>query len=378
MNVLNGYGVRQLWTKTVAVWATWTSCSIVANAANPSAEFDLGYTVECRDVTPQEFAQSHPTEKMLEANLRISVRLSRGDEQDVEQLSFEVANPTECLRIVDFLPRTRLESDAGDGIEVTKTTETVHTLGVSGGSGVSISANSGKSHGSLGAQFAPSANATANTTHRDELKETSKRIPPGKVVVVSGTMHNEHGVFFKFKHSSTESFEGEKAVSFRFLVPADWRGDWMVVSAKALSTTKRSWFFKAAEPCGETKAIVGLYLAGAAAAERAAVEAAQAQQLYLGTQDGKKNANPVITQLSLTASSWRTAGPRKAVAPSRTAQATTCRKLRFIGLIGASGARIASGLASEDAALELWKDALHRLAYSATPAARSPRPIQLR
>jgi hypothetical protein len=117
MNLLNGYEARKLWTKTVVVWATWTSCFIVANAANPSAEFDLGYTLECRDVTPREFAQSHPAEKVLETGLRISVRLSRGDEQDVEQLTFEIANPTECLRVVDFLPRTRLESDAGDGIE---------------------------------------------------------------------------------------------------------------------------------------------------------------------------------------------------------------------------------------------------------------------
>jgi hypothetical protein len=344
--------------------AAWLASPAQARSDQPKVDFDLGYKVECHDVTDQAFAMLHPNEKVVEADLRISVRLARGDETEIEQLLFEITSPGERLRVVDFLPKTQLESEAADGIQVTKTTETTRSLGATAGSGFSFSAGSGNAHASLGAQILPSASANATTTHHKALTETSKKIPPGKVVVASGTMDNEHGVFFKLKRSVVTSFEGTKVVSFRFVVPADWRGDWVVVSAQARGTIKRSLFFKAIEPCGETKAFVGLYLAGDGPAERAALELAESQALYLAGSGQHEQSDPAITKLALAASPWQSAKPRPTTAQTRARTRQTCHKPFTTGglFVSHDGAYRANAHTSAADRTTLLKQALIRMA----------------
>lgn len=272
-----------------------------ACAAGPKVGFDLGYAVECRDVTQQAFAMLHPDEKVIEANLRLSVRLERGEETDVEQLLFEITSPAERLRVIDFLPKTQLEVESQDGVEVTKTTETIHSLGGSLGTNLAVTARDVKNNGLTLTQAMPAVNA--NTTHRNQTQETSKKIPPGKVVIASGTQNNEHGVFFKLKRSAVTPFEGVKTISFRFVVPSDWRGDWVVLSAEARGRVKR-YFFKSVESCGQAKAFIGLYLAGDAAAERAAMELAEQQELYFANKSDKQCHELAIAELALAARPW--------------------------------------------------------------------------
>jgi hypothetical protein len=292
-------------------WRLWSGMALVmfsiawpARAAQPKVSFDLGYVVECRDVTPQAFAMLHPDEKILEANLRISVRVEQGDEKDVEQLQFEITSPGERLRIIDFLPRTQMEADAADNIEVVKTSETIRSLGASIGTTLSFAAGGPNAHGGVVTSALPAGNA--NTSHRNELKETTKKVPPGRPVVTSGTLENEHGVFFKLKRSVTGSFEGIKLLSFRFVAPGGWRGDWLVMSCQATGTVKR-YFFKASELIGATKAFLALYSAGDGAAQRAALELAEAQEQYFAVKPTNSQYDLIITTLATEARPWRAA-----------------------------------------------------------------------
>jgi hypothetical protein len=287
----------------------WMSPVSAAYAGGPKVGFDLGYMVECRDVTQQAFAILHPDEKVMEANLRISVRLLQGEEQDLEQLQFEITSPAERLRVIDFLPKTQIEPDSTDGIEVTKTTETIHSFGASLGTNVAVSAGDGKHNSVSLTQALPAANA--NSTHRNQLQETSKKIPPGKVVIASGTLENEHGVFFKIKRSAVTPFEGTRTLSFRFVVPNQWRGDWMVLSAQATGRVKR-YFFKSVEPVGEANAFIGLYLAGDSVAERAALELAEGQELYFAQKQAKDRQAMAITELATAARPWQSLSTKPA------------------------------------------------------------------
>lgn len=280
-----------------------------AYAAGPKVGFDLGYMVECRDVTQQAFAILHPDEKVIEANLRVSVRLVKGEEQDIEQLLFEIASPTDRLRVVDFLPKTQVEPESPDGIEVTKTTETVHTLGGALGTNLAVTAGNGKHNSLTLTQAMPSVNA--NSTHRNLSQETSKKIAPGKVIIAAGTLDNEHGVFFKLKRSAVTPFEGTKMLSFRFVVPSQWRGDWIVLSAQATGRVKH-YFFKSVEPCGDAKAFIGLYLAGDADAELAARQLAEGQELYFASKPDKAGHSLAITELATAARPWQTVSNKPA------------------------------------------------------------------
>jgi hypothetical protein len=206
------------------------------------------------------------------------------------------------LRVIDFLPRTLIESEAADHIEVVKTTETVRSLGATVGTTVSIGGGDSLAHGAVVTSALPAGNA--NATHRNELKETTKKVPPGKAVIASGTLENEHGVFFKLRRSAAGTFEGIKPFSFRFVVPSQWRGDWIVISCRAEGTVKR-YFFKASEEIGATKAFLALHLAGDATAERAALEMAEAQEQYFAVKTGKDRYDLIITTLATEARPWR-------------------------------------------------------------------------
>lgn len=293
-----------------------------AVAATPEVQFDTGYLVECRDVTPQAFALLHPREKVVEASLRISVRLAKGEEKDIEELRFEITSPAERLRIIDFLPRTQIESESLDGIEVVKTTESIHSLGAGVGTTLSFSGGAGGAHGTVLTQALPNANA--NSTHRKELKETTKKVPPGKPVIISGTLENEHGVFYKLRRSATGSFEGTKLLSFRFVVPADWRGDWVVLSSEARGQARRHYFFKSVAAVGESKAFIGLHLAGDEKAERAALGVAEAQEQYFATKAPAERYDLIITALATEARPWRAASHTKNMADAKVP--VTCYK----------------------------------------------------
>ena len=86
--------------------------------------FDLPDTIECRDVTPSDFAASHPTLKVIEAKLRISARVIEGGESEIVDFLYIITSPDKRLRIQDYLPNTTLESQyERDRIEVTEASE---------------------------------------------------------------------------------------------------------------------------------------------------------------------------------------------------------------------------------------------------------------
>lgn len=290
-------------------------------AAQPKVSFDLGYVVECHDVTPQAFALLHPDEKVIEANVRVSVRLESGEEKDIEQLQFEFTSPAERLKIIDFLPRTQIEPEA-DNIEVVKTSETVHTVG--GAVGATVAISGGGKNGSAAVTSAlPSGNA--NSTHRNQLTETTKKIPTGRPIVTSGTLENEHGVFFKLRRTAAGSFEGIKLFSFRFAVPSNWRGDWLVVSCQARGTVSR-YFFKSVEEIGTSKAFLAMHLAGDTTAEKAAQEMAQAQEEYFAAKPPKDRFDLIISTLATEARPWRDQAHTHHVSASVKTPVTTCLK----------------------------------------------------
>src|SRR5688572_20576391 len=56
-----------------------------AMAEAPRVQFDLPYTVACRDVTPPNFAAVNPEQKLVEVRLAISSLVVAGEERDLTQ-----------------------------------------------------------------------------------------------------------------------------------------------------------------------------------------------------------------------------------------------------------------------------------------------------
>lgn len=232
------------WPRAAAI-ALVILLATMSSVAKPQVVFDLPDRIECRDVTPPDFAACD-THKVIEGKFRISARFVAGSEENIVDFLYILANSARTMRIQDYLPNTTLESNvADDQIEVTDKTERTSTLNSDVHVGYKIlSAGVGHTQG-------------INKTESSQYKQ----IAPKALVVASGTTDREHGVFFKLSPSKLARLEGAKEFTFLAIVPKRWRADWCTISCAARSN-RRFLMSEKIVPVGAEQAQVGLCLAG--------------------------------------------------------------------------------------------------------------------
>ena len=250
--------------------------------------FDLPDTIECRDVTPKKFAAAHPSQKVIEAKLRISARVAEGAETEVVDFLYVITSPDLHMKIQDYLPNTTLESTVqGDQIEIADTNESSETTGEDAHINYKVLGLSG------------SKNQGTKKTESSHYKQ----IAPKALVVASGTTNREHGVFFKLRPSKGDSLEGAKTFTFLAIVPAAWRGDWCVLSCAARAH-KKSFLSTTVAVAGVEQAHVGMFLSGDREARFRAEELCEVQQAngsILSAQSAKHSEGLVEAMHSATA-----------------------------------------------------------------------------
>lgn len=237
-------------------------------AAPPRVSLDIGTTVECHDVTPPEFAKAHPREKIVEAKFHVSALLTSGRPSDLEELHLILESREGRMRVMDFLPRTELASEVAGDIDVSATNDRNQVLSASLGTVVASQVGSVHVTSSPGPSF--------GSSHAHGTKESYKRLSEKQLVLASGTVNAEHGVFFKWRHSSQASLEGLREVSCRFVVPREWRGDWVQAHGEMLAV-RHDFLGSKIEPCDQVTTMIGLYLLGDSVAQQAARDLALAQ-----------------------------------------------------------------------------------------------------
>ena len=145
--------------------------------------FDLPSVVECRDVTTTEFAAATPHLKQIEAKVRISARECDGAPVEILQLDYEIRT-SGAVRVVDYGPRTTLESSIVlDQIDINATAENSQSLGAE-----------------AAILYKPGVLGGSRTTSakKSEAKHF-KQVAAKDVVLASGTLDREHGVFFRLR-----------------------------------------------------------------------------------------------------------------------------------------------------------------------------------
>ncbi len=222
-------------------------------AGPPSLSFDFGSTAECREIATDDAGDLFPNEKLIELNLRVSVHLLAGKISDVEEVRIEIGDCDSRIRVESFSPSTRLESNFSEDITVTKTTESSKSLGASLGGEAPVPL------GDVVAHVLPSVNGGLSS--REVLVEKQVRRAPQYAVVASGTIGQEHGVFFKLRASPQTTLEGSHDLTVRFVVPKNWRGDALRVCCYATGQEKFLWT-KQQATWARTCAPLAIYLAG--------------------------------------------------------------------------------------------------------------------
>lgn len=251
---------RRPLTQTVWVALALLSCPA---ARSGEVEFDLPSSIECRDVTTDEFAEAHSHHKLIEAKFRISARMSDGDSTGIVDFEYFMrTGPT--MRVQSYLPGTTLESAVSeDNIEITSAAENAKASGLEGT-----------------VVYKP---LMLGGTHTQSTKKSEsshyRQIAAKDIVLASGTIEREHGVFFRIRPSRSLALEGGREFTFVAIVPNTWRGDRCEISCAARGT-KKSLISSSVVPVGETRLEVGMYLAGDHKAAIAADELRNAQQAH--------------------------------------------------------------------------------------------------
>jgi hypothetical protein len=225
--------------------------------------FDLPSSIECRDVTTNEFAAANPQLKQIEAKVRISARESEGTTAEIVQVDYEIrlARP---LRVVDYLPKTFLESAVvADQIDITAAKEDSRANGTDAAIAYKPLIIGG------------SHNTTAKKSEAKHFKQVAQR----DVVLASGTVERERGVFFRVRPSRSATFEGSREFVLVAAVPRGWRADVCEVSCTA-RVSKHSMIGTSVSSIGGQRTSIGMYLVGDVEAATTAEDFRKAQDAY--------------------------------------------------------------------------------------------------
>lgn len=273
---MSAYGCSAPIARWLGVFISLSLASPTVQAAKPSLAFDFGRTAKCFEVTTQLSHESGADalmvqdQKLVELKLRVSVHLLTGKISDVDEIRIEITDCDSRIRVDSFTPNTQLTSNFSEDISVTKSIERGKSLGASLGGEAPVP------FGDLVAHVLPSANG--GLTKREVMTEKHTRVAPQYAIVASGTIQQEHGVFFKLRSSPQTTLEGSHELVVRFLVPDNWRGDSLRVCCYATGQEKFLWtkqqatWSRVCEP-------LAVYLAGDSEARLAAEEHVAQQAL---------------------------------------------------------------------------------------------------
>ena len=239
------------------------ACVLVASpvlAAAPVA-FDVQPVVACHDVSTPDGIPREGTERLVEANFEISALMH--DRSRVIEYFYRV-DFHDSIKVVDYAPRTQLESRYAEKIAVEDKNEKSKSLGISINGDVATFA-----HGSAGADVG---------TKKHKIVRYALK-PPMEAVTASGTLNRGHSVYFKLRSTPQHSLEGGKRFSVVLRVPADWQADYVRLRCEARCQNKSySGTKPQASLCAGQMFLVALHEAGNTHAKRAAERLSSAEQ----------------------------------------------------------------------------------------------------
>ena len=228
-------------------------------AEMPVVVFDLGWTVACRDVTPEAIRPKGPT-RMIEAVFRISPKLLRGKEDDLKRVYQEIQGPGDRTPVLCFAPGSLVGTDVVGG--------EVEIESVSGEAGASASYVIGRPAG-----------RGEGEAHWSRSRISQRRLAPRSLIRATGTTRRGTGVFYDLRPSNQATLQEQREYAVVFQVPRDWRADYVTVECRA-EGYDRGLVVTDEGTCGLAMFSVGLYLEGDTEGKEAAEALAKAQETY--------------------------------------------------------------------------------------------------
>ena len=172
--------------------------------------FDVATTLTARVATTAEFAREHPGDKLIVIRARVSLFAVPGAARELSDWVVTLESPSAEFEVVDFLPKTALDSRFTGNVDLTLKQDQTTAL--------DFDAN--------GAYKALTGGHLTGSYHdENHLHAQLHMLPPRELVLAAGTVRRGKGVYFKLNGSSQSTLEGEKEFLVMARVPQAWRGD---------------------------------------------------------------------------------------------------------------------------------------------------------
>ena len=226
-----------------------------------SVRFDVPAIVEACDLHPAEIAQANPDERMISIVLPISCWISPEDRDAYTEFRFDVHWNRSVYPLVDYSPRTLMQSNINGVVAVEHQFEKSLKAGVDAKSTI--------------VEIQPSARIEAGLRNSDTTRY--EEIPQHEMLVASGTIQRGTGAFFRYHPSRQFALEGGREVALTYRVPTSWRGGIMRIVCQA--DGHRKMFAGFTEPANVSAAFVmPVYLKGDGGARNIAAEYVRTEQ----------------------------------------------------------------------------------------------------
>ncbi len=245
-------------------------------AAPPRVGFDTSNVLSCLDITDDEFRKLHPGERLIEANFEISAMLVSGTDSDLLQFTYQIHSPSRSMQVADYSPRTEMHSSYATNISMEEKKEK--------------NANAGL-HAAGNYDFIVRSSADASLGSKSTTTTRYEKHPDQEVLLSSGTVHRNTGVYYKLQATRQTTLLGSKEFTIQFRVPENWRGGFV-----HLHTTARGMRRGVVSQLNEELTIaathftIALFLAGDLTAKVSATRFADSRESLLKTARDQEEA----------------------------------------------------------------------------------------
>ncbi|QEF96507.1 hypothetical protein Mal15_05350 [Stieleria maiorica] len=281
---------------------THTLGSVDAPADAPKIQFDMPAVVVAQDTSLPGQATGLPrqgrevsVQLVLSSLIAGRVGVASQDAPPIDHLLVR-CRMRDRLPVIDFAPKTELQSDFAGPISVTNKDEQSDSIG--------LNLDGVVPH--VGA-----AHFGADESRKRSDSTEFQRQAPVQAVIASGTIDRGRGVYFKFRWTTQQVLEGEKLFRVSFAVPESWRGGLLEVSITAHGVDHSLFGSSKLRPRAQQDFVVAVHQQGDLQAADIALRLAHLDRKLaaFARQHPKSGSNP-ISQL------WRRVVPPDADEPS--------------------------------------------------------------
>ncbi|WP_182868763.1 hypothetical protein [Stieleria mannarensis] len=274
---------------------THTLGSVDALADDPKIQFDMPAVVVAQDTSLAGQGREVSVQLVLSSLIAGRVDVASQNAPPIDHLLVR-CRMRERLPVIDFSPKTELQSDFAGPISVTNKDEQSDSVG--------LSLDGVVPH--VGA-----AHFGADDSRKRSDSTQFQRQAPVQAVIASGTTDRGRGVYFKFRWTTQQVLEGEKLFRVSFAVPESWRGGLLEVSVTAHGIDQSLFGSSKLRPRASQDFVVAVHQQGDLEAADIALRLAQLDRKLaaFARQHPRSGSNP-FTQL------WRRVVPSGADEPS--------------------------------------------------------------